>query len=374
MKKVYYFLTFIFLFLICNRVDAIVCSYGTKSDDNAEWQRKFTLNVEAYNKIYVDLSKSPEFSVVDEESEESNEKDCIYFRFVDVDATPDNIYKLYLALYNDSSMYDDIKNDCVREKQKLNNNKNDYSDECGCPPVLRYYYMKESFGHSIYHWQLYNDDLNKPELNDDSVAVNDKDSIADGYMIEERYKDQNIDNLITNGCPTYYYTMRRMKDSLRENGCENNHQFDLEYTALEEKCEALRGTSTYTDESGTPKACQKSCTNLYDEVEQNIANICGTEYKGKYCGSLGNKIVNWIFKIIRMIRYALPAVVIILTILDYIKALAADDEGEVKKVNKRFMYRLIAVALLFIVPFILDFIFKIFDIPGFNSSNPFCAK
>jgi hypothetical protein len=44
-----------------------------------------------------------------------------------------------------------------------------------------------------------------------------------------------------------------------------------------------------------------------------------------------------------------------------------------KEATSKFFKRLIAAALIFIVPFILDFILKKFSIPGFSSENPFCA-
>lgn len=366
---------FVAAFLFLNsRVDAIVCTYGTKSDNNAEWQKKFSFKVESYDKIYLDLSNSPEFSSVDEEVDMSDEKDYKFYKYLDSSGV-DDYYKMYLSMFSSKSMYDDVKGNCVKKKQRLNKDTKDYSDECGCPSALRYHYMKESLlGSKIFHWVIYNDELDEPSINDDSLHFNDKSGEKYGILIEEREKDKKLEDIEVSECPTYTYAMERMKMTMEDNGCENNKEFDDEYTKIEEKCEALRATSTYTDSSSIPKACQKACSNLYDEVEYNIETVCGADYKGGYCGSLGNRIVNKIFRILRIIRYGIPALAIILSILDYIKALSSEDEGEMKKVNKRLMIRIIVVALLFIVPFILDFILKIFNIPGLSSSNPFCAK
>ena len=381
-KKLLSILIFMFVVFMgfTSRVNAITCSYGTKSDNNAEWQRMFTFKVDDYNKISVDLANSPELSKVDEEESADDKKDHLYFEFIDTNGANDK-YKIYLSMFSSKSMYDDVKNGCIEKQKRLNrisnsnsNDNNDYSAVCGCPSVLRYSYMSEGDSWVNFHWQIYNDELDKPDIEDSKFKFNDKDGKKDGYLIEEREKDKKLEDIEISDCPTYSYAMERIKNTMTSDGCENNKKFDEEYTAIEAKCESLRATSTYTDESGIPKACQKACTNLYDEVTYNIKNICGAEYKGGYCGSLGNKIVNWIFRIIRIIRYGLPAIVIILSILDYIKALSSEDEGEMKKVNKRFMVRVIAVALLFIVPFILDFILKIFNIPGLSSTNPFCAK
>lgn len=379
-KKLLSILIFMFVVFIgfTSRVNAITCSYGTKNDNNGEWQKKFTFKVDDYNKISVDLANSPELSSVDEEAAAEDRKNHLYFEFVDTKGANDT-YKIYLSMFSSKSMYEDVKNSCIEKQTRLNRNSNsnnnaDYSDVCGCPPVLKYEYMSEGLNWVHYHWQIYNDELDKPSIDDSGHKLNDKDGKKSGLLIEEREKEKKLEDIQISDCPTYSYAMERMKNSMVDKGCDNNKEFDEEYTKLEEKCEALRATSTYTDKSGIPKACQKACTNLYDEVNYNIKNICGADYKGGYCGSLGNKIVNWIFRIIRIVRYGLPAIVIILSILDYIKALSSEDEGEMKKVNKRFMIRILAVALLFIVPFILDFILKIFNIPGLSSTNPFCAK
>ena len=351
-KKLLSILIFMFVIFIgfTSRVNAITCSYGTKNDNNGEWKKKFTFKVDDYNKISIDLANSPELSSIDEEVDISDEKDYLYYKFKDTSGV-DDLYTVQLSMFSSKSMYDDVKKSCVEKQKRINRNSNsnstdnnDYSDVCGCPPVLKYEYMKETMVGSVYYrWVIFNDDLDKPKMVDDSLHRNNKDSKKEGLLIEEREKEKKLEDIQISDCPTYSYAMERMKNSMVDNGCDNNKDFDEEYTKLEEKCEALRATSTYTDKSGIPKACQKA-------------------------------IVKKEFRIIRIVRYGLPAIVIILSILDYIKALSSEDEGEMKKVNKRFMIRIIAVALLFIIPFILDFILKIFNIPGLSSTNPFCAK
>ena len=43
-------------------------------------------------------------------------------------------------------------------------------------------------------------------------------------------------------------------------------------------------------------------------------------------------------------------------ILDFIKAIVADKDDEMKKVQGRFVKRLIAAALVFIIPLIIEFV------------------
>ena len=171
-------------------------------------------------------------------------------------------------------------------------------------------------------------------------------------------------------CFNYDETFKALKSEAQKNGCDNNIEFDDAYYYISDLCERYRQTGKYTNESGASTACMTACSKLRDDV----AGICKSDEKGWYCGSLGNGVVNWIFKIIRIIRYAMPPLLIILSILDFIKAIAQEDESKMKEATKHFVYRLIAVALLFIIPFILNFILRIFNIPGLSASNPFCAK
>ena len=155
-------------------------------------------------------------------------------------------------------------------------------------------------------------------------------------------------------------------------GCDNNTYFNEAYNEFYQLCTRYISSMSYVDNSGSnlkSRSCMKACSDLRDTVD----DMCDAKTSG-YCGSLGNKFVNWIFRIIRIIRYALPALLIILSILDFIKAIAEEDESKMKEATKRFIRRLIAVALLFIIPFILNFLLKIFNIPGLNASNPFCAN
>lgn len=193
-------------------------------------------------------------------------------------------------------------------------------------------------------------------------------------LILEKNKNEDPSKYNMSGCQTYSDYKEWMKETLtKENNysCDNNPEFDRLYTELNLMCESFRNSGVYVDSKGKAKRCMSACTNMRDDIDE----LCQRkEDSNIYCGSLGNGIVNWIFKIIRIIRYSLPPVMIILSVLDFIKAISEDDESKIKDATKRFFRRLIAVALLFIIPFIINFILHMFNIPGLNASNPFCAK
>ena len=97
--------------------------------------------------------------------------------------------------------------------------------------------------------------------------------------------------------------------------------------------------------------CLRKCLNL----SQEIIIIEGKSSNESTCG-FSQKLIIWIANIVRWIKYIIPVAVIVLGILDFIKAVGADKDDEMKKAQGRFVKRLIAAALIFIVPFIIEFV------------------
>lgn len=370
-KRIFSFIMFFMaMFCLSNvEVNAIVCNYGVRTGDDAStWKRQFQFEVEAWNKVHLNFQESPYltgsavYGVEAVTGESYNYKGKIKLEALGLDwlAGDGNIY-LYVSLYPNETVYNNLKG--------------------ACPKILNYRSTRELFGiwtdFQDWHMILYNDDLDKSSEAYKWWKNKIDDSVDEGIFIEESQKETKTDDLVDNyGCVTYSSSLQEMEKAVAESdskSCDNNPKFNYIYQELSQICESYRSTALYATDDGdkiVAKSCQKACTRLKDDV----AGICNAAPEGGYCGSLGNKIVNWIFRIVRIVRYAVPVLLIILSILDYIKALATDDENEMKKVTGRFVRRLIAAALIFIIPFILDFVLRIFNIPGLNASNPFCAK
>ena len=60
-----------------------------------------------------------------------------------------------------------------------------------------------------------------------------------------------------------------------------------------------------------------------------------------------------------LIKIATPILVLILTTIDYIKAMTNQDDAEIKKTTQRTFKRLIFGILIFLLPFLLDLIFHL---------------
>ena len=76
-----------------------------------------------------------------------------------------------------------------------------------------------------------------------------------------------------------------------------------------------------------------------------------------------------------IIKIAGPLIALGLGTVDFIKVIAnGDADKEMKNAFKKFMIRLGAAALLFIIPIIIAFLLDIFMRPdsGYESDNPFC--
>jgi hypothetical protein len=118
-------------------------------------------------------------------------------------------------------------------------------------------------------------------------------------------------------------------------------------------CKSILKEQDY--DGGNEQQCLEACLeNVNELVKAKIAAGIFSSDSGD-CGFSARLLV-WLNNIFRWIKYILPVLVIILGILDFIKAIGSDKEDEMKKAQKRFIIRLIAAALVFIVPLILEFI------------------
>ncbi len=371
-------LMFVFMFIInINRVEGVTCEYGIKETDNDTWEHKITLDVENYNIISFDAKNSPMFNnfMWDENGfmndvHEKNDSNFIYRYQISAPNDPDghDDYYIYASLFATEDAYNQANGEC--------------------PTSLKYSFTrKEVVGvenDDVFTMSIYADDLAKQKIiYDDVESKNQKEnsdvasgfgfSKTSGYLILESEKEKLLNEVIdVYGCSTYsiyYLSMANAKNS-SEKGCDSR-EFTDTYTELQDLCTAYRSTDSYanvSDDNVTISACQTACTNLKDDVAQ----LCKLEDTGGYCGSISSDVVTYIFKIFGIVRYIVPALLVILSVLEYIKAIASDSDDEMKKVSGRFVKRLLAAALIILIPLVIDFVLGLFDIPGLSANKPFC--
>lgn len=112
------------------------------------------------------------------------------------------------------------------------------------------------------------------------------------------------------------------------------------------------------DYSGDP--CMQECLHL-DELYPDLFE----PEKTNEC-SLTDDMIAWIENILRWVKYIIPIVLIVLSIIEFIKALSSEKEDEMKKAQKNFVIRLIVAVLIFIIPLLIEFIL---DKMGFDATN-----
>lgn len=162
----------------------------------------------------------------------------------------------------------------------------------------------------------------------------------------------------------------KYKDCETNNSCKNGLRKTINATEdkIKSKCKRILSKYSYT---GGEKGCIDACLSIKDTLDDYKK---GTDLYKKDIGSgecgVSQRILNWINNIIRWVKYIVPVLVIVLGILDFMKAIGADKDDEFKKAQGKFVKRLIAAALIFIVPLILGFILEKMGF-GFNSCGLF---
>ena len=120
----------------------------------------------------------------------------------------------------------------------------------------------------------------------------------------------------------------------------------------------------------TSNACYNDCKKIRASIREmgvdvyNDTNSCG----------FGEKMVAWLIRVLKLLRFIVPILVIVLSTFEYVSAMMAADDDAFKKVGARFSKRLFIMILFFVLPSLLQFIFNVFNVDGLNSSNPYCLK
>lgn len=146
-------------------------------------------------------------------------------------------------------------------------------------------------------------------------------------------------------------------------GCiaDTLEQYNSQKDKLKNWCNTMLGSSDYNND------CVKQCLNVSKQIAE-LENEMGINSYGEDNGdcSFSGRLLQWIGNAIRILKYIVPILIIILSILDFIKVIGASKEDEMKKMQGKFVRRLIIAALIFIIPFIIEFVLEAF---GFEADG-----
>lgn len=116
-------------------------------------------------------------------------------------------------------------------------------------------------------------------------------------------------------------------------------------------------------------------TNILTNNSVNVDELLNDYNKKQDCKSmLGNPddpdSVAWLlYTILNYLRVLGPIIIVALSGYDYLAAIITSDEKDMQKTNKNLKNRLIALALLLLVPSIVKIILQLFNVV----SDPMCG-
>ena len=110
-----------------------------------------------------------------------------------------------------------------------------------------------------------------------------------------------------------------------------------------------------------------------NKTDNTNNNSTGSSTIGKTgCSLFSKDFIDFMQLILDYIRIIGIALTVVLSIMDYTKTVFSSDDKSNEKANKRFSTRLIVVALLFLIPSVLTFVLKLFNIQG-TGENGTCG-
>lgn len=102
-------------------------------------------------------------------------------------------------------------------------------------------------------------------------------------------------------------------------------------------------------------------------IDWNISNsllIDNIEYKKFDDNSIlcSGKVGDFIKEIFHLVKFAVPILIIVLGMIDFIKAMTAQNNDDIKKAFNKLIKRIIIGICIFILPTIIDFLLKLMEI------------
>ena len=144
-----------------------------------------------------------------------------------------------------------------------------------------------------------------------------------------------------------------------DNCIENKAKINKNIEEIKQYCNNIFQSNDViikTEEGYIEDKCLYGCINYPEQVEK-MEKKYGHNVNTEGECNVSHKLIVFMRNILRWIKYIIPIAVIILGILDFIKAIGADKEDEIKKAQGKFIKRLIAAALIFLIPLIIEFVF-----------------
>lgn len=113
------------------------------------------------------------------------------------------------------------------------------------------------------------------------------------------------------------------------------------------------------------EAAYENVEEKIDETQEEIKDKAEETYGGASAdcnGIFGGKFGEFLKMILNLIKFAVPILIIGLSIIDFIKAIAAQDDKDLKNAANKLTKRMIIGVIIFLLPTLIEFILKLADI------------
>ena len=180
------------------------------------------------------------------------------------------------------------------------------------------------------------------------------------YKLHEDISDYDVSirncdaSHFKNGCPDVYNTVVHKGKQLIID-CENSILTDNDNTNIVDKI---------TDPN-TGETTDKKPENDNDDYGEGDVDYGEPVYG---CEVIPEEIRKWIMDTLNLVKYVCLALVIILGVIDFIKAAASGEAEQVKKSGNSFLKRIVAVIILFLLPVIVELILNLIEIAGVDQN------
>ena len=193
--------------------------------------------------------------------------------------------------------------------------------------------------------------------------------------VGEMFCDDDLKNFLCQGencsardvCQVYSDYEGEIDDILTEyNGTDEKNKnkraqvlkkYNDKKSELNSYCVSVVSTLNYSE---------GNCIDMCLDLNRNLAGL-ETKYKlrsglsDENC-NVSRSVLNLVYNVLKWGKYIAPVLVIILSILDFIKAIASQNDDDMKKAQGKFIKRLIIAAILFLLPLIINFMLKTFGL------------
>ena len=129
-------------------------------------------------------------------------------------------------------------------------------------------------------------------------------------------------------------------------------------------------TNGWTSYKSIVGRCTNAAYKTYKLKDNSSSSSSSSGGDMASCNVIPDIIKDWIKNILKVVRYIALALVIVLGALDFLKASGSGEPEQIKKSGQAFLKRMIAVAVLFLLPVLIDLILNLINMLG---ADPTCV-